>query len=121
MDHGTRQHAERLLPLKSAWLHILIAIAEGAKHGYAIRRRVEDRTDGQIKLWPTSLYGTLDRLSASGLLAEEPSDETKASSRGRRDYELTELGSAVLALEIDRLEELVVAARATPTLQDGTS
>ena len=120
MSRPTPQQIHRFLPLKAKWLQIMIAIAEGACHGYAIRKRVEERTDGKVKLWPTSLYGTLDRLCGAGLLVEQPLNSTEAS-RGRRDYLLTELGTAVLEREIDRLEELVMAARATPTLQDGRS
>ena len=118
METNLNRQADTLLPLKTAWLHVLIAIAEDARHGYAIRKRVEERTEGRVKLWPTSLYGTLDRLCSAGLLVEDEEPGAEESTRGRRDYQLTDLGVVVLRRETDRLEDLVRAARATPTLQD---
>lgn len=100
---------ETFLPLKPVRFHVLLAVAAGDRHGYAIRKRVETRTDGRLKLWPTTLYGTLHALAEEGLLVEaETADD---DGRQRRFYGLTELGEEVLAAETARLEELVRAAR----------
>jgi DNA-binding PadR family transcriptional regulator len=104
------------LPLKTPWLHILLALAEGARHGYAIRSAVEERTAGSVRLWPATLYGALRDMVADGLLEEgsgpaEPGDDAR-----RRNYELTELGRGVLEAEVRRLEAIVAAARATEAL-----
>ncbi|MGD8277291.1 MAG: helix-turn-helix transcriptional regulator, partial [Gemmatimonadota bacterium] len=58
----------RLLPLKPAWFHILLALKEGEAHGYAIRERVELRTGGKLRLWPATLYGAVHQLSGEGLI-----------------------------------------------------
>lgn len=99
---------EKFLPLKPVWFHVLLAVAAGDRHGYAIRKRVEARTDGRLKLWPTTLYGTLHSLAEEGLLAEVCEEQ---GGRQRRMYRLTDLGEQVLAAETARLEELVEAAR----------
>ena len=103
--------AEAFLPLKPVWFHILITLAEQPAHGYAIRQAVEARTDGQIRLWPTTLYGTLGQLEAAGLIDEiagAGSDEAVP----RRTYRLSTLGKHVLSAETDRLKHLLDLARA---------
>jgi DNA-binding PadR family transcriptional regulator len=100
------------LPLKPVWFHILLSLAGGERHGYAIRQDVERRTDGALTLWPTTLYGALSRLEAEGLIEETagvsgPDDEVQ-----RRFYRLTSEGTAVLSAETDRLAELVRQSRA---------
>lgn len=102
----------RFLPLKSAWLQILMAVAGGHRHGYAIRKEVEERTGGRVKLWPATLYGALGQLRDAGLLAEtDDAGDVEDDDARRRYYELTEEGRAVLAAEVRRLEELVLLAR----------
>lgn len=108
-----RRDPERFLPLKPAWLHVLLAVAGGHHHGYVIRQEVEARTSGRIRLWPATLYGTLSLLSESGLLqetADAPSPVEDDDAR-RRYYVLTDLGDAVLEAEMRRLEDLVSYAR----------
>ena len=105
--------AERFLPLKPNWFHVLLSLANGEQHGYAIMREVLERTNGKVRLWPATLYGTLDRLLDAGLIAEAnrrpPADEDDAR---RRYYRLTPLGRRVLAAESIRLEDLVRVIRA---------
>jgi DNA-binding PadR family transcriptional regulator len=98
--------------IKPAWLHILIAVAGGAQHGYAIRRDVEARTDGRVRLWPATLYGALAEMVEAGLLEElaEPPDADRDDPR-RRYYALTRHGEAALDGELSRLEQLVSVAR----------
>jgi DNA-binding PadR family transcriptional regulator len=111
-DHMTSERMRQILPLKQTWLHILLAVAGGHRHGYAIRQEVEGRTDGRVHLWPATLYGTLARLVDEGLLEEtdENPDAEDDDSR-RRYYRLTALGADVLEAETRRLEELVRLAR----------
>lgn len=102
------------LPLKTPWLHILLALADGARHGYAIRVSVERQTDGRVKLWPATLYGSLRDLSADGLIEEQEGGAAEESEDARRRYyALTELGVQVLAAEVKRLESIVAAAQGT--------
>ena len=57
---------DRLLPLKPKVLHILLAVADGPRHGYSIMQEVLERTDGQVRLWPAALYGLLRELEKAG-------------------------------------------------------
>ncbi len=61
---------ERLLPLKPKVLHILLAVADGPRHGYSIMQEVAERTDGQVRIWPAALYGLLRELERADLIAE---------------------------------------------------
>lgn len=103
-DHG---------PLKPQWLHIMLAVAGGHHHGYAIRKEVESRTDGRVRLWPATLYGMLSQLTEAGLLEETdgaPADVPDDDAR-RRYYRLTRSGERALDSETRRLEALVEYAR----------
>jgi DNA-binding PadR family transcriptional regulator len=96
--------------MKHHLLHILLSLAEGSQHGYGIMQEVLERTDGKVRLWPATLYGSLRRLVEDGLIEEvgrRPSDDDER----RRYYRLTEEGRAALRAEIARLEDLVRAAR----------
>lgn len=99
------------LPLKPAWFHILLALAEEHAHGYAIRQAVTARTGGRLQLWPATLYGSIGELEDAGLIEERPSAETQ-DALARRIYKLTRLGTRVLLAETERLETLVRLARA---------
>ena len=102
--------------LKAAWFHVLLALADDAQHGYAIRELVEARTDGAVTLWPATLYGAIRELSERGFIeelqgADEPDDDQR-----RRYYRLTPAGSDALRAEADRLQALVDVARASKAL-----
>jgi DNA-binding PadR family transcriptional regulator len=101
--------AESLLPLKPNWLHILLSLAGEARHGYAIMQEVAERTDGRLRLWPATLYGTIRQLEEQALVRSEPDASEDAR---RRCYGLTPFGREVLAAETRRLESLVRLARA---------
>ena len=92
------------VPLTPAIAHILLALADQDRHGYAIMQEVERLTDGAARMGPGTLYGTIKRMIASGLLEE--ADER------RRYYRATALGRAVLAAETTRMATLLGAARA---------
>lgn len=99
-------------PLKHDVLLILLAVAEDPRHGYAIMRDVEERSDGEVVLQTGALYRTLKRLLADGLIEETsaPPDETSEDER-RRYYALTRHGRSVLSAEVKRMSRLVDAAR----------
>ena len=103
---------DSFLPLKPHWFHVLLSLADDDQHGYGIMQEVLLRTDGKIKLWPATLYGTLKRLTDQDLIAE--SGDRPAPDRDdarRRYYRLTRLGRRVLNAECRRLEDLVSVIR----------
>jgi len=105
---------ESLLPLPPVTLHILLAIAAGPRHGYAIMQEVAASTDGAIKLGAGTLYRSIQRMLEQGLLEEThrrpaPEDDDER----RRYYEITSFGSAVARAEARRLAQLVKLARAS--------
>ncbi len=93
--------------------HILVALAAQDRHGYSIMRDVAERTDGQIKLSPGTLYGAIRRLLEEGLIEElgERPDPLHDDER-RRYYRLTAKGYAAAGRESDRLYRLLGQARA---------
>jgi DNA-binding PadR family transcriptional regulator len=99
---------EAFLPLKSNWFHILVSLVGGEQHGYAIVQDVLERSQGKVRLWPATLYGSLKRLIQEGLIvesSERPAPEFDDARR--RYYKLTPLGRRVLDLESQRLKDLV--------------
>jgi DNA-binding PadR family transcriptional regulator len=111
------RRAEEWLPLTAADFHILLCLADGEGHGYAIMREVSARTGGRTRLGPGTLYGAVKRLLADGLIAEagERADSILDRER-RRYYRLTPLGRRVAAAEAERLAELVRLASAKKLL-----
>jgi len=99
-------------PLTPAVYHILLALVDGDKHGYGIMKDVETQTSGRLKLGPGTLYGTIKRLLAAGLIAEidERPDPTLGDER-RRYYHLTTLGQQLAVQENQRLTQAVNVAR----------
>jgi DNA-binding PadR family transcriptional regulator len=117
-----KRNVEDLIPLPSATLHILLALAAGPMHGYAIMRRVDDLSDGAVRMGPGTLYGSIKRMLADGLIEEiEPSPD---DDERRRIYRMTGLGERASATEVQRLKRLLSdaavrrwAARARPGLE----
>ena len=101
------------LPLTTVVFEIMLTLAEGERHGYAIMREVEQRSEGRVTLHPGTLYRALSRLVDTGLLAEldERPDPERGNER-RRYYDLTSLGHAVAVAEAERLETQLDTARA---------
>ena len=92
--------------------HILTALAGRDLHGAGIVRDVLEQTDDQLRLWPATLYGTLDDLQAAGLIEELDEDDHPEGVSGRRKYyRITREGRAALASETARLASLVGTAR----------
>ena len=100
------------IPLTPATFHILLTLVDGVRHGYRIKREVEDRTGGTIRLGAGTLYEGIQRMEKKGLIEEvDAPSEADAGSRWRF-YGITVLGNAVLRAELARLESDVAAARA---------
>lgn len=100
---------------------ILVSLAPVPKHGYAIRQEVEARTEGAVRLWPATLYGTLAELAESGLIEETESPEGPDDDPRRRYYALTPAGRAALQAEAARLEALARLARTQLALAEAGS
>lgn len=101
-----------LLPLPPATLHILLALLDGERHGYAIIQDVEARTGGELRMSAGTLYRSIARMVEQGLIVEVHKRRTSADDERRRYYRLAPLGTAVARAEVRRLEQLVRAARA---------
>ena len=94
--------------------HTLLALAGGPLHGYAISQSAEEASGGSVRMGPGSLYGSLQRMAAAGLLREvsPPEDAQGAHAHRRRYYELTDLGRERLVAEARLLEGEVGVLRA---------
>ena len=102
-----------LLPLTPAAFHILLALADGEKHGYGIMREVAAQTEGKMRLGPGTLYGTIKRMLADGWIEEsDERPDPELDDERRRYYRLTDFGQKVARAEAERLSSLVSVARA---------
>ena len=105
------KHPHEFLPLSPAMTHIMLALADGEKHGYAIMREVERLTDHEVSMGPGTLYGSIKRMLGAGLIAEtDERPDPDMDDERRRYYLLTGLGEQVLGAETERLATLVRAA-----------
>ena len=102
---------ERYLPLTPPVFHVLLALADGEKHGYAILKEVEERTAGRVQLSTGTLYAIFKRLLNDGVI-EEIDERPDEDDERRRYYGLTEFGKQVAVAEAERMEDLVASARA---------
>ena len=107
-----------LLPLTSAMFHVLVALADGDLHGYAVIKDVSTRTGGRVELGTGTLYGIIKRLLAEGLVVESKRRPAAThDDERRRYYRLTPFGKLVVIAETKRLQAMVDAARATQMLR----
>lgn len=105
-DQRVTQH----LPLPNLPLHVMLALAEGERHGWAVIKRIEELTAGMQSPSSGSLYLAMTRLEERGLIEEAAAPQDEVDDR-RRYYRLTALGREVLESEVGRLSELVQVAR----------
>ena len=99
-----------MTPLTPAVFHVLLALAGGKRHGYAISKEVLRRTEGRMRMGPGTLYGTLQRLLDQGWV--ETVDGPESADERRRYYRLKALGRRALEAEVERMDALVRTARA---------
>ncbi|RZS32803.1 PadR family transcriptional regulator [Herbihabitans rhizosphaerae] len=97
-------------PLTPAGYQVLLALADGKAHGYAVMRFVEDVTNGSVQLGPGTLYRTIARLVADGLVEEVSGDDSEPHDARRRYYRMTSLGIDAAKRETDLLARLVGVA-----------
>jgi DNA-binding PadR family transcriptional regulator len=105
------------LPLPRDTFHILVSLADRERHGYSVMQDVAERTDGALRLSPSSLYASIKRLLSQGLISElEERPDPEHDDERRRYYQLTPLGRSVAKAEARRLERLLADARSTGLL-----
>jgi DNA-binding PadR family transcriptional regulator len=109
----SQEEIETLLPLPSATFHILMAVADEDRHGYAIIQDISLRTDGELKMSAGTLYRSIQRMQEQGLITETrerpaPEDDDER----RRYYRITPFGLAVARAEARRLSQMIKLARA---------
>jgi DNA-binding PadR family transcriptional regulator len=104
-----KRDPQTLLPLSPAMFYVLVALADGQTHGYAILKDVEALTNGSVRLSTGTLYGIMKRLLGEGLIRESGASDRE--DERRRSYELTAFGREVARAEAARLEETLAIAR----------
>ena len=108
---------ESFLPLPRDTFHILVSLGDRDRHGYSVMLDVADRTDGALRLSPSSLYASIKRLLGQGLIEElDERPDPRNDDQRRRYYRLTRLGRRVATAEALRLRRLLSDARATGLL-----
>ena len=114
---GKKRTIESYLPLTPAVFHVLLALADGEKHGYVISKEIARRTNNEVRLSTGTLYGIIKRLLDDDLIeesAERP--DFSLDDQRRRYYRLTKLGKAVAEAEAERMERVLALARSKHVL-----
>ncbi len=105
--------ADTLLPLPEATFHILLALADGDRHGYAITQDIAARTEGKVKVGPGTLYRSIQRMLEQGLIREtRDRPPPEQDDDRRRYYRITSFGRSVAQADLARLAQLLELARA---------
>jgi DNA-binding PadR family transcriptional regulator len=113
---------ESFLPLTPAVFHVLLALADGEKHGYMISKEIARRTGGEVRLSAGTLYGIVKRLYADGLIVESHArPDFSLDDQRRRYYRLTPLGRDLAEAEAARLQRVLAMARAKHILGPETA
>ena len=108
----TRTEPGELPPLTPAVFHVLLALADGERHGYAIMQEVAESTGGRIKMGPGTLYGTIKRLLETRMIEEsDERPDPDLDDERRRYYRLTALGQRAVRAEASRYAEMAEVAR----------
>ena len=104
--------------MKPHWFFILLSVSAAPRYGTAIQEDVRELSDGGVRLWPATLYGSLEELVEAGWLEEIADDERPQRLSGReRFYRITRSGRVALEREASRLESLANVARARLSLR----
>lgn len=112
--------AKQFSPLSPTVFHILLCLAEGERHGYAIKREILKRTGGKLTLGAGALYGAISKLLEQGLIAESGErPDAHLDDKRRRYYKLTPLGKRAAQTEVARMRHLVQLASVNPAFAKG--
>jgi DNA-binding PadR family transcriptional regulator len=112
--YAVKTNVESLLPLPAATFHILVALADEDRHGYAILKEVAARTDGAVTLSAATLYRSIERMLEQGLIREVSARPSRDDDdQRRRYYRITPVGRAAAMAESRRLTRLLALARAS--------
>jgi DNA-binding PadR family transcriptional regulator len=113
MSKSNKTSPEDLTPLPPAVFHILLCLAEGERHGYALKREIARRTDGKLTLGAGVLYGSIAKMLDQGLIDEsDERPDPHLDDERRRYYKLTPFGRKVAHAEAARMRDLVALAAA---------
>ncbi len=113
----TEQDPETMLPLSPAVFHILLALADGERHGYSIMQEIAANTQGKLRIGPTTLYRSIKNMLHNRLIVEtDERPDPALDDERRRYYRLTSFGQQVALAEIQRLERAIAIARTKPLL-----
>jgi DNA-binding PadR family transcriptional regulator len=108
MAKDKQSTVDALLPLPLPVLHLLLALTEGERHGYALKREILNRTNGKLNLTAGALYGSINRMLEDSLIAESGDrPDPHLDDERRRYYRITPLGRRVAQAEVARLRQLV--------------
>ena len=106
-------------PLTPAVLHILLALSTSERHGYGIMKQVQGDSQGKVKMGPGTLYGSIGRMLAAGLIQESDKRvDPEMDDERRVYYQITGLGKQALAAELQRYREVVTVANQKQLLPD---
>lgn len=110
---------ETRLPLTPAVFNILLALADGERHGYSIMQEIAAQTYGKLRIGPTTLYRSIKHMLEDGLIVESDERPDPAlDDERRRYYRLTDLGSRVAVAEMQRLEQSLAVAHSKTSLRN---
>ncbi|MDE3137341.1 MAG: helix-turn-helix transcriptional regulator [Acidobacteriota bacterium] len=114
MPHSDQRSPKEFTALSPVFFHILLSLAAGERHGYAIKREIAARTEGKLKLGPGVLYGSIHKMLELGWIEEaEGRPDPHLDDERRRYYRITRRGRQAARAEAERLRELVRLAAAT--------
>jgi DNA-binding PadR family transcriptional regulator len=110
----TTHEVQNNLPLTEATFFILLSLAPGPNHGYAIMKDVHQLSQGRVMLSTGTLYSALKRLLEQGWIHRDEASDNHSNGRVRKTYSLTSLGKRIIQAEVERLEGLVIASQSRP-------
>ena len=114
---NTKPDVNDFLPMSAVDFIVLLVLTDGASHGYAIVKDIEERTDGQISLLPGNLYAILQRLMEANLIGRAGAKSSNGADKRRRNYRITAFGRKVAAAEAARMQRMVEAAAARDLIE----
>ena len=110
---------DSMLPLTPAIFNILLALADGERHGYSIMQEIAAQTRGKLRIGPTTLYRSIKHMIEDGLIVEtDERPDPALDDERRRYYRLTDLGQRVAAAEALRLEQMLAVAHSKSLLRN---